>query len=188
MLYTLSGKLKSKSEDFAVIENGGFGFKVFMNQRTMQSLPTDNVELFVHLHVRENALDLYGFQDEKSRKLFEMLNSVSGIGPKTALGVLDTDTTEKIMAAIIEKKIDFLTKTSGIGRKTAERVILELRNKLSLPRAEALTKTMDVDADVEDALVNLGYPRREVKNALSRLGEKPEKWEERLKETLKFLS
>lgn len=190
MIYTLSGRLQSKGDGFLVVDVGGVGLKVFVYQRFLRALPDvgENINLYSYLYVRENVLELYGFPDEKSRKLFEMLDSVSGIGPKTALGVLDNDSVDRIIAAIVEKRADFLTRTSGIGRKTAERVILELHSKFSLPKAGEVTKAMDVDNDIEDTLHNLGYSRREVKDALTKLGPKPEKLEERLKEALRILS
>ena len=190
MLHSLRGTVTAKGEDFFVLETGSFSFRAFTYKRVLRSLPVSKeVEIFCYLYVRDDHLELYGFLDEQALKLFEMFNAVAGIGPKTALGILDVDTAERIIAAIIERRTDFLTRTSGIGRKTAERIILELQNKLSLPKhAKAITKAMDIDVDVEEALVKLGYARREVKNALSDLGSSPYKLEDRLKEALKRLS
>ncbi|MEX2436589.1 MAG: Holliday junction branch migration protein RuvA [Candidatus Paceibacterota bacterium] len=193
MIYTVSGKVIAKKEGFIVVEVGaslgGVGLKINSNKSTIDSFKLgDKASFFTFLYVRETDLELFGFEDEKTLKLFEMLTSVSGIGPKTALGVLDTDETNKIIAAIVEKRPDFLTKASGIGKKTAERVILELHSKLSLPGAGSITEAMDTDSDVEEALVGLGYKRHHVKQAISKLGQEPKDLEGRLKEALKNLS
>ncbi|MEX1014517.1 MAG: Holliday junction branch migration protein RuvA [Candidatus Paceibacterota bacterium] len=192
MIHTIEGVVKLKGENFVVVETGsagGLGFKVFTNKNILFSIKKGKkISFFTYLYLRENEMELYGFKDEKTLRLFEMLKSVSGIGPKTALGVLDTDKTERIIAAIVEKRADFLTKTPGIGKKTADRVILELKSKLSLPKAGEITEVMDVDSDLEDTLASLGYPKKHIKRALSKLGDKPVELEERLKEALKLLS
>ena len=190
MLYTLRGKLVKSGDNFLILESGGFGFKVFSNSETLSRFGKNGEEvmLFCFLYVREDSFELYGFLEEEALKLFEMLNSVAGIGPKTALGILNVDRVENIMAAIIEKRAELLMRSSGIGQKTAERIILELHNKIKLPRAGILTKTMDVDLEVEEALVSLGYSRNQVRKVLGGLGEEPKKLEERLRQALKLLS
>lgn len=189
MLYTLTGQLSKIGENFIVLENGGFGFKVLTSRETLSRLPKlgEQVKCFCFLYNREDSFELYGFLEEEALKLFEMLNTVAGVGPKTALGILDIDKVENIMAAIIEKRAELLTRTSGIGKKTAERIILELHSKINLPRAKALTETMDLNLEVEEALVGLGYPRHRVKKVLSELGGGIKTLEERLKATLKIL-
>lgn len=197
MIYTIRGKIISLRDSFVVVECGGVGFKIFTSKTTLHDLtgkpgrtPQTEPEqtlFYCFLYVRESELELYGFADERSLKLFEMLNSVSGVGPKTALAVLDLDSATNIMAAIIEKKPDFLTRTSGIGRKTAERIILDLGGKLKLPEAKMLTEKMRVDVEVEEALVSLGYERREVKRTLQSLDDGTITIEDRLKSALKNL-
>jgi len=186
MIYSIKGKITKKGEGFCVVEAGPIGVKVYTNQRTIQKVSGEE-EFFCKIYVRDENLDLYGFTDERSLKLFEMLTSVSGIGPKTALNVFDIDTVERITAAIIEKRDDFLAKTSRIGKKTAARVILELHNKLSIPDSEKMTAQMDVDLDVEAVLINLGYNRWKVKKVISEIGESPSDLEGRLKKALKKL-
>jgi Holliday junction DNA helicase RuvA len=115
--------------------------------------------------VREERIELFGFHGEEELKMFEMLNSVGGVGPKTALGVLDIDRVPNIMAAILEKRADVLTHASGIGKKTAERIILELHNKVKLPEGHE-TKGMNINREVEDVLVGLGYARHDIREAL----------------------
>ena len=188
MLYTLKGIVVQRGDDFLVIECGGVGLKAFTNKETLRKLKSGSgVKLFCFLYIRDDQLELYGFLEEQALKLFEMLNSVAGVGPKTALGVLDVDTVPNIMAAIIERRADFLTRTSGIGRKTAERIILELKSKVKLSGAGRLTEKMDIDMEVEEALTGLGYSRGEVRRVLSELGEETKTLEERLRQALRVL-
>ena len=190
MLYTLRGKLVKIGDNFLVLENAGFGFKVFTNSEILSKLEKNagEITLFCFLYVREESFELYGFLEEEALKLFEMLNSVAGIGPKTALGILDIDRIENIMAAIIERRAELLTRSSGIGQKTAERIILELHSKIKLPKAGAFTRIMDINMEVEEALIGLGYPRLQVRRALSELPPESKSLEERLRQALKLLS
>lgn len=193
MLYTLKGKLIGRGDQFLVVEvgglsTGGLGFKVFTNNETLIKVQQDaEIKLFCFLYIRDDQIELYGFLEEQALKLFEMLNAVAGIGPKTALGVLDIDTVPNIMAAIIEKRAELLSRTSGIGKKTAERIVLELHSKIKLPEAKTLTEKMDVDIEVEEALISLGYSRSQVKRALSETGSETKTLEEKLKQALRSL-
>lgn len=171
-----------------VVETGGLGYKISVTTRTLEGLAgaKDEVKLFCYLYVREDRLDLYGFLSEEEQRLFELFNSVAGIGPKSAMGLLAVDKPENLIAAIIENRPDLLTRVSGVGRKTAERIILELKNKFT-SKGEGRTIQMDADFDVEEALVNLGYQRREVRDVLAKTPPSVKKLEERLKGALKLL-
>ena len=190
MIHTLRGKITGRGDNFFVLECGGVGFKVFTNQDSLEGMKSGSDERthFCYMHVRENAIELYGFPEEGSLKLFEMLIGVSGVGPKTALAVLDVDSVPNVVAAIIEKRAELLTRASGTGRKTAERIILDLHGKVKLPGAHALTQKMDADIEVEEALVSLGYSRGDVKRALTTVPAEHEKLEDRLRQTLKALA
>jgi len=191
VIYNIVGKVTERGEDFFILEILGIGLKIFSNTRTLNNLPAsaNKVKVFTFLYIREDSFELYGFLKEEELRLFEMLNSVAGIGPKTALSILDIDSIENIMAAIIEKRSELLTRGSGIGRKTAERIILELHNKIKLPKASSLTKVMDLNNEIEEILISLGYRRAEIRQALTNLNnEKSQKLEERLREVLKILS
>lgn len=192
MLYTLKGKLVGRGDGFLVVEvggpTGGLGFKVFTNSEILSKFPQNSlIKLFCFLYIRDDRIELYGFLEEQALKLFEMLNAVAGIGPKTALGILDIDTVPNLMAAIIEKRAELLSRTSGIGRKTAERIILELHSKIKLSEAKTLTEKMDIDIEVEEALTSLGYSRSQVKRALSETGGEAKTLEEKLKQALRSL-
>jgi Holliday junction DNA helicase RuvA len=189
MLYSASGKLAMKSDRFAVIEVGGLGLKVSMSARTLAALPAPGaqVSVFTHLHLREDGLDLYGFSSEKELAFFEMLISVSGVGPKSALAVLDVAKLDELSAAIKEGRPDLLTRASGIGTKTAERIIVELKTKVQSAKSGLVVKKMEGDTDIVEALVNLGYRREQARAALAKVDPKMNGMEERLKTALGLL-
>lgn len=190
MIHTVKGKLQKKTKNFVIIETGSFGLKVVTNEQTVKELPSigNETKLFTFFYVRDNDFELYGFTNERALKLFEMLNSVSGIGPKTALGVLNIDSPDRVIASIVEKKTEFLTKANGIGKKTAERVILELHRDLKIPKSDEIAKNIDVDDDVIEALASLGYTKRSAKEAVAKLDKDIKGLEKRLKKALQILS
>lgn len=187
MLHTITGTIVAKHLNSLVIEWQGLGFKMIVNPRTLFLLPPEGqrVTLYCFLYVREERIELFGFHSEEELKMFEMLNSVGGVGPKTALGVLDIDRVPNIMAAILEKRVDVLTHASGIGKKTAERIILELQNKVKLPEGHE-TGGMHMNREVEEVLVGLGYSRHDIRAALQTI-EGEESIEERLRRVLRAL-
>jgi Holliday junction DNA helicase RuvA len=192
MIYSVFGKLAVKEGNFIVVESGGFGIKLFVSKTTSDALPAANngneVKLFTHLNVKEDALDLYGFGTSDERQFFELLISVSGVGPRSALAILDVGRLDELSAAIKEGRPDLLTKAAGIGRKTAERVILELRSKVESVKSGAVVEKMQTDSDLVEALTSLGYRRDEARSALSKVDEKVTGTEDRLRAALKILS
>lgn len=193
MIYSVTGKLVLKSANFVVIEAGGLGWKLLAGERTIKSLPpaggesAGSVKLFSYMNVRENGIELYGFSSEEELIYFEMLISVSGVGPKSALSILDVAKLNELSAAIKEGRPDLLTRASGIGRKTAERVIIELRNKVQSAKSGAVVEKMETDADLVEALSNLGYRREEARAALTKVDAKITGVEARLKAALALL-
>jgi holliday junction DNA helicase RuvA len=190
MLYSASGKLASKSGKFVVLEVGGLGLKIATSEGTLKSLPAAGAaaKLFCHLHVREDALDLYGFATEAELNFFEMLISVSGVGPRSALSIMDVAKLDELSAAIKEGRPDLMTRASGIGRKTAERIIVELRTKVQSSKSGLVVEKMEGDADILEALTSLGYRREEARAALAKVDPKLLGMEERLKAALALLS
>ena len=190
MLYCVSGKLILKGENFLVVEAGGIGFKIFASSQTIRRAGPLGSEkkFFTHFHVREDAMELYGFLSEEELSFFELLISVSGVGPKSALSIIDVADLEELSAAIQEGRPDLLTKASGIGRKTAERIIVELRNKMTSSRSGAVVEKMETDVDLVEALSNLGYRREEAREALAKGPKEATGVEARLKEALRILS
>ena len=192
MIHTLRGNLTAVYDESIVVDCHGVGFLVFVNPRTRRALSKigDEVSLYTHFYSHEDRVELYGFLDARSLALFELLDSVAGVGPKTALAVLDAETPENLTAAIFERRTDLLTKTPGIGKKTADRIVLELATKIVAPAAKERTAAMDRDREVEEVLVNLGYPRSEIRNVLGGLPPANDSTttESRLKEALKSIS
>lgn len=187
MLYSLSGVVRRKQEGWAVVEAAGIGYKVFAPLFVMSQLPAvgEQVALVVHHHVREDADDLYGFLSDEELSLFESLISVSGIGPKSAMGIMGVAPIHELVAAINEGRVDLLTKASGVGKKTAERAILELKGKLTFADTSGTIRKMEGDGELEEALVGLGYSKAQAKAALSKLDPKVIGFQERLKAVLK---
>lgn len=187
MIYGLSGIIEAKKESFAVVAVAGVSFKVFLSKSTLADIPAvgEKIRFYTHLHVREDALDVYGFISEADLKLFESLIGINGVGPKSALSVMGVAKTDQIAAAIEEGRTELLTRAAGIGKKTAERIVLELRGKLHLAAASTTASLLESDLDVEEALVGLGYTRTQAKNALARVPAEIKGFHDRLKAALK---
>ena len=190
MIYSVSGKLTLKSDHFVVIETGGLGLKIAVSAGTLKGLSPagSTAKLFTYLNVRENGMELYGFLSEEELEYFEMLISVSGVGPKSALAILDVAPMSELSAAIKEGRPDLLTRASGIGRKTAERVIVELRSKVQSAKSGQVVEKMETDADLIEALSSLGYRSEESRAALAKVDAKITGVEARLKAALALLS
>src|SRR3989344_5847132 len=189
MIYSIQGKLTYKGENFFVVDLNGLSFKIRTSFNALRSLPQagEAVNVVTHLHVREDALELFGFLDREELELFEQLISISGIGPKSALGILGIDQISKLRAAIGEGKVELLTKASGIGRKTAERIVLELRSKMKQEGSGTIVGLMESDQDLVEALANLGYTKNQAREALAKVGSTITGLEARLKKALGFL-
>jgi len=190
MIYSVAGKLAVKEANFAVVEAGGLGLKLFASKQTIEALPAigTGVTFYCHLHVREDALDLFGFMSPDELEFFEMLISVSGVGPKSALAILDTAPLGELSAAIKEGRPDLLTRAAGIGRKTAERVIVELRSKVQSAKSGAVVDKMQTDSDLVEALMSLGYHRDQARAALGKVDEAVVGTEARLRAALAVLA
>jgi Holliday junction DNA helicase RuvA len=181
MISHLRGRLLSKHPNQAIVEAGGVGYELHISIPTFSALPAlqSDVALHVHTHVREDALALYGFLHAQEKQLFEKLIGVSGIGPKLAITILSGMAPEAMVAALRGNDIAQLTRIPGIGKKTAERMVLELRDKLdAFGAAPSVPATTPLEEDVLSALLNLGYPRAAAERALGTLsaetnGEKP---------------
>ena len=189
MIHTLAGNVTVKREQFVVVEVAGVGFKVIVAKNLVAKLPAvgEAVKLFTYLHVREDILALYGFLTEKELALFEQLNTISGIGPKSAVGIMSVAAVDQIVAAINEGKTELLTRVSGVGKKTAERVVLELKGKLAMSDSGPYVEQMETDADLEEALVSLGYTKPQARAVIAKINPKTEGISARLKEALRTI-
>ena len=190
MLYSLTGKLAEAGDNFLVLDVSGIGLKVFTHPRTLANLPPigTSLKIFSYLYVREEGLELYGFLNSQELEFFELLISVSGVGPKSALSVMEVAELKNLLAAIKEERPDLLTRAAGIGRKTGERIILELKNKVQLDESGETVKRMESDADLVETLCGLGYRRDEARIALEKAGSNHKKLEDRFRLALKILT
>jgi holliday junction DNA helicase RuvA len=171
MIAHLRGKLLAKHPNQAIVETGGVGYDVTISVPTFSDLPGvgSEVTLHIHTHVREDIIALYGFLRAGEKQLFEKLITVSGIGPKLAITILSGMAAEEMIAAIRGNDVARLTRIPGIGKKTAERMVLELRDKLPAAgeEAHATSKLSALEEDVLSALTNLGYQRAAAEKAVS---------------------
>ena len=166
MIGSLRGKVALKTEKFILVETNGVGYKVSVSPDTLSRAKADEIFLFIHTHVREDAFDLYGFLSQEELGFFEMLISVSGIGPRGALSILGVASIETLKKAIGTSDTGYLTKVSGIGKKTAEKIVLELRDKVG---KELEGENLQTELDVMEALKSLGYSQNEVREALKKV-------------------
>jgi len=193
MIAHLRGKLLAKHPNQAIVETGGVGYDVTISVPTFSDLPSLGAEiaLHIHTHVREDAIALYGFLRLSEKALFEKLITVSGIGPTLAIKILSGMAADEMVGAIRGNDIDRLTRIPGIGRKTAERMVLELRDKLpeaGPPLAPAAPAMSATEEDVLSALVNLGYQRAAAEKAVALVAKSGQPFEVMFREVLAGLS
>lgn len=168
MISYLKGKIINKSLNYAIIEVAGLGYQVFVGENLSNELKINTeTELYTHHQVREEVSDLYGFKNLEDLELFGLLLSVSGVGPKSALGVLSIASTSDIKEAIVRGDANLLTKVSGIGKKTAERLVLELKTKVLRINNGILEISSLGSSDEIDALMSLGYSLNEARTAFN---------------------
>jgi len=191
MIASLHGTVEALGIDFAIINVGGIGFRVYLPTSTLSTLGTagDEAHLYTHLHLREDNVTLYGFASPEELSLFQTLISVSGLGPKLALGMLSAMKVEQLTFAIATGTADLLTAIPGIGKKVANRIILELKDKIgsawiSIPDTELARENTDVVA----ALTSLGYSTAEAAKAVTALPASTElNLEDKIKLALQYL-
>jgi Holliday junction DNA helicase RuvA len=191
MIATLEGILEYRGDDSIIINVGGIGFRVYVPSSTLSQLGTvkGKVFLYTHLHVREDNISLYGFASSEELALFKNLISVSGIGAKLALALLSAFNPEQLVMAIIGGDIDLLSQTPGIGKKIANRLVVELKGKLEKEWKEVALPLAPESADVIAALTGLGYSVAEATKAISKLSDSGElSLEEKIKMALQQMA
>ena len=186
MIHSISGILKERTGRFIIIEASGFEFKVAIPLVEADGLPQagEMVKVFTFLHLREGGADLYGFLTEAELQLFEALISVSGVGPKSAVAILGTAPTEQLLGAIAKGEAGLLERSSGIGRRTAERIIVELKDKVR-PTEGGMVEMLEKDIDILEALVGLGYSKRQAQTAIKEIDPGLDKIQDRMRDALK---
>ncbi len=166
MIGKLIGKVDQVRGNTAIINVSGVGYQVHMTEVTLGKIVSmEEAEVFIHTHVREDILALYGFISQEELEMFELLIGVSGIGPKAGLGLLTIAPPKTIKTAIVNEDSSILTKVSGVGKKIAERVILELQNKVDMLPSESDQENAQTDQEVIEALVSMGYSVSEAREA-----------------------
>ncbi len=189
MIASLHGKLQARMDDALIVNVGGVGYRVRAPSGTLANLGAvgSEVQLFTHLRVREDELSLYGFASEDELRLFEMLMTVSGIGPKVALGILSSTSTDTLRIAIAQGNVEMLMAIPGIGKKTAQRLVLELKGKVDVSGLGEVSELAPVDEEVMNALINLGYSAAEATRAARSVPSNAKTVEERVRIALQYL-
>lgn len=185
MIGSIKGKIILKTEKFLIVETSGVGYKVGVSPDTLSKTKKvdGEISLWIHTHVREDSLDLYGFLERKELEFFEMLINVSGIGPKSALAILGIASIETLRKAIGTGDTTYLTKISGIGKKTAERIVIDLRDRIG---EEKSGSSLQGELDALEALKSLGYSQNEAREALKKTSSELDT-NKKIKEALKIL-
>lgn len=185
MIGYIKGKVADKGTDWLLVQtSGGVGYKLFATKDLLGSAKEgEDISIHTHLIVREDVLALYGFEDTQAVEFFKALIGISGVGPKSALGILNAGKVDDLKDAINESNVVLFTTISGIGRKTAERIIIDLKNKLSSLSGNASKDT----EELLTALSALGYNTYEVTRILPELPKDIKSVEERIKQALKLL-
>lgn len=178
MIAFLKGKPVSTGADYVVLEVGGIGYKVYVPTSALRNFTDKNNEttVFTYLHVREDAMQLFGFLSENDRETFEMLIQVSGVGPKVALAILSAMPCQTFIQSVLHEQINMLTQISGVGKKTAQRIIIELKDKLSKINVQLDNEVAVIPTSLENksndalqALITLGYNPIEAKRVLGKI-------------------
>ncbi|OGI57534.1 Holliday junction DNA helicase RuvA [Candidatus Nomurabacteria bacterium RIFCSPHIGHO2_02_FULL_37_13] len=168
MIGSIKGKIILKTEKFLIVGTDGVGYKINVASDTLSRAKKigEEILLWIHTHVREDTLDLYGFLDRQELEFFEMLINVSGIGPRGALAILGIASIQTLKKAISTSDTVYLTKISGIGRKTAEKIVIELRDKIGEEKGGS---SLQEELDTLEALKSLGYSQGEAREALKKV-------------------
>jgi Holliday junction DNA helicase RuvA len=186
MISRITGQIIYKADKFVIIEANNIGYKVFATTELLSLAKTEEqLKIWTYLAVRENALDLYGFADKKELDFFELLITISGVGPKTALNILNVANVDSLRKAISTGETAHLTKVSGLGKKMADKIVLELKVKIGSYEETELGHKEEIDA--LEALKSLGYSHKEAREALQEIDENITSTSGRVKAALKHL-
>ncbi|MDI6777632.1 MAG: Holliday junction branch migration protein RuvA [Patescibacteria group bacterium] len=187
MIARITGKIAYLRDKYVVVDVNGVGYRVHVSEFTFGKIAgKEEIELYTHTYVREDSLDLYGFLTLEELEMFELLISISGIGPKAGIGILSIAEPKTIRAAVISGDSSILTRVSGVGKKTAERVILELKNRIiELPGEDQ--GAAKADSEAIEALTSLGYTAGQAREALKTVSKDVKGVSDRVRAALKGL-
>ncbi|PKQ37124.1 MAG: Holliday junction branch migration protein RuvA [Actinobacteria bacterium HGW-Actinobacteria-1] len=191
MIAFLTGRIAEKGAGHVVLDVGGVGFHIAMSTGSLAALPAegDSVTVRTHLQVREDELSLYGFENADEKALFEKLITVSGVGPRVALSALSSFRPSALIEAVAREDVTLLSSISGVGKKTAQRIIIELKDKLGVPdlAGAATGAAASMHAEARDALLSMGFSAAEVATALDKYDGAPDDSQALLKHALRRL-
>ncbi len=188
MIGALAGTVRHKDLNTLIVDVSGVGYKVSVpTDVALEATLSQPILLWTHLSVRENALDLFGFTEKETLELFQLLITISGIGPKTALGILNVASPATLRQAVATGDTSYLTRVSGIGKKNAEKIVLELKDKLKVSSEDAPVDARS-EGDALEALVSLGYSERDAREALKKVSKDTKSASDRVRSALKVLS
>lgn len=196
MYLYIKGSLEVKTKGYIVVECNGIGYKIFMSDKSLNEIGNvgDTVKVYTHYHVREDEISLYGFKTDEELRMFELLLSVSGIGARSAITMLSNIEPSEFAFAVISDDVDRMTKIPGIGKKTAQRIILELKDKLKTEQAiskdekiKASIHNEEIISEAVSALQILGYTKKEINSVIEKLEIQNLNVEEIIKKALTIL-
>lgn len=191
MIASINGSVLKRGKDHLVINVGGVGLRINTPQTVLENVGEIGRQMFLHTHliVRETELTLYGFEKEDELELFQILLGVNGVGPKVALAIISTLSPEMLKSAILREEPAALQRVPGIGKKTAQKIMFELQNKLDLTAESAMAVPLvaDSDAEVIDFLTSLGFSIVESQTALQKVPKNIETVEEKMQVALQYL-
>ena len=189
-MFFLKGKISKIEKDWVVIETCQIGFKVFLPKREIKSLKLfqpQKIYTYLYFNPSQNNFSFYGFLDEKELYLFEILVTLPQVGPKIALAVLDLAEVDTLISAVKNEKVEFFSKIPGVGKKTAQRIVLELASKISQIEKLASKEIKEKDFELIEVLESLGFEREKILLSLKKIDPNLE-FEEKLKQALRLLS
>lgn len=191
MIDTLTGQIVTRRDDYVVLQVGGVGLRVYVPTSAYGALEGrgQTITLYTYLQVREDALTLFGFVDQDERALFETLLTVSGIGPRLALAIVGTLSLNQLSNAVASEQPELLTRVPGVGKKLAQKLVFELKDKLAVDLATGLAPVSETDTDVIAALTSLGYSVVEAQAALQSIPrDAPDDIQERVRLALDYFA
>ncbi|MBP9719470.1 MAG: Holliday junction branch migration protein RuvA [Candidatus Levybacteria bacterium] len=184
----MKGIVELRDDPYVIIDVSGVGYKVYATLDVLSTIRVgDETKVFIYTHVREDILDLYGFSKYADLRLFEKLLGVSGIGPKTAIGVFSLGSSSDIVSAIISGNVAFFSSVPRLGKKNAQKIIIELKGKIGSTQDLDLTEGTTDSMDVVTALKSFGFSQKEAEEAVSAVNERGGSTEEKIRLALKYL-
>ncbi len=190
MIGSIRGKVILKDGSYIIVEASGVGYRILVSEKVWSSLRIDDATfLFIYSHIRDDAFDLFGFPETADLKLFENLISVSGVGPKTGMSIFSFSTREEIINAVLRGDVDFFTRIPRLGKKNAQKIIIELKSRFKDDSSFDLSgDEMSANEEIYGALKTFGFSRKEIGDGLKNIDPEVKTTDEKIKLVLKYLA